>query len=197
MNTKKPMSSLQKCFYAVSFIVLIAAFVFLGTKNYKIKELSDAEQFSREYRTVSSDNLFQVFDSAEALTFLEKGTGILFLGFPDNKWSSSIAEMLDQVSHEYNYPVNYFNFYDERENRHDNYLGILTEVDEYLNLDDKGRLNLYAPTIIGVVKGDVIYFDDETTFMNQKMEPSDYWTPSQKEKKMLRLRSLFLEMKGK
>lgn len=186
---KPPMSMGQKIFYIISFIVLIWGFVFLGTRNYKVKELTDPELFNKEFKTVSDDNHFQVLSSSEALTFLERGTGILFLGFPDNKWSVSVAEMLDQVSKELDYsPIYYFNFYDERESRHDNYLGIMREIDDYLDSDDKGNLDIYAPTVIGVIHGDVVYFDDETTFMNNRMDPKDYWNEEQKNKKMARFR---------
>lgn len=195
MVKKKKMTLMQKIAYAIGFIILIAAFIFLGTRDYKVHELSDAELFSKEYKTVLPDNHFKVLDSAGALTFLEKGSGILFLGFPQNKWSVSIAEMLDEVSKRENYPIYYFNFYDERENRHDNYLGILREIDDYLDRDDKGNLNIYAPTIVGVFKGDVVYFDNETSFMNQKIEPKDYWTDAQKDKKKERITSVINNLK--
>ncbi len=196
MNVKKkPMSFGQKFFYAISFIVLIAAFIFLGTRNYKIKELSDQELFYREYRTVSVNNHFEVLDSYEALTFLENGTGLLFFGFSQNKWSASVAEILDEVSKKLDYsPIYYFNFYDERESKHDNYLGILREIDEYLDVDDKGNLNLYAPTIVGVVKGEVVYFDNETSFMKYNVEPKDYWNEDQRKKKKERLESIMTEL---
>lgn len=192
---KPPMSMAQKIFYIISFIVLIGAFIFLGTRNYKVKELSDAELFRKEYKTVSIDNHFQVLDSEETLTFLERGTGLLFFGFPENKWSVSIAKMLDDVSREMDFsPVYYFNFYNERENRHDNYLGIIREIDDYLDFDDKGNIDIYAPTIVGVVKGNVVYFDNETSFMNSKLEPKDYWNPERKQKKLAQLKMIMNDL---
>lgn len=193
---KPPMSMGQKIFYMISFAVLISGFIFLGTRSYKVKELTDSILFSREFKTISEDNSFQVVSSAEALTFLENGTGILFLGFPENKWSVSIAEMLDEVSKELDYsPINYFNFYDERESRHDNYLGIIREVDDYLDRDDEGKIDIYAPTVIGVIHGDVVYFDNETTFMNNRLEPKNYWSEEQKDKKMTQFRKILSDLK--
>lgn len=193
---KPPMSMGQKIFYIICFAVLICGFIFLGTRSYKVKELTDSVLFSKEFKTISEDNSFQILSSAEALTFLENGTGILFLGFPENKWSVSIAEMLDEVSKELDYsPIYYFNFYDERESRHDNYLGIIREVDDYLDLNDEGKIDIYAPTVIGVVHGDVVYFDNETTFMNNRLEPKDYWSEEQKDKKMTRFRKILSDLK--
>ncbi len=193
---KKPMSWLQKIIYTICFIGLIWAFIFLGTRNYKVKELTDNELFSKEFKTIQENNLFQVFNSTEALTFLENGTGLLFLGFPENKWSSSVAEILNQISLEQNYSISYFNFLEERRSRHDNYIGMIRELDDYLKSDDEGNLNLFAPTIIGVVKGKVIYFDDQLTFVNNLLDPKDYWTTETKEEFMNRLRHIIQELKA-
>lgn len=194
---KKPMSLLQKIFYVICFVVLIWAFIFLGTRNYKVKELTDSEIFSRDFKSIPSDNLFSVFDSSEALTFLEKGTGLLFLGFPENKWSNSVAEILYQVSQDEEYPIIYFNFLEERQNHHDNYVGMIREIDDYLKSDDEGKLNIYAPTIIGVVKGKVIYFDDKLTFVNNLLDPKDYWNDTRKEEFIKILHQVILELKEK
>lgn len=195
---KKPMTLGQKIFYTLAFIILIGAFIFLGTRNYKIKELSDNELFNKEYKTVDINNHFQVLDSEETLTFLEKGTGILFLGFPENKWSTSIAEMLDQASKELDYsPVYYFNFKEERESRHDNYLGIMREIDDYLKKDDLGKMDILAPTVVAIEKGNVIYYDDETIFVKNKIEPKDYWTLEKKQEKVTSYKNLLLELKEK
>lgn len=193
---KKTMSWLQKIIYTICFIGLIWAFIFLGTRNYKVKELTDNELFSKEFKTIQENNLFQVFNSTEALTFLENGTGLLFLGFPENKWSSSVAEILNQISLEQNYSISYFNFLEERRSRHDNYIGMIRELDDYLKSDDEGNLNLFAPTIIGVVKGKVIYLDDQLTFVNNLLDPKDYWTTETKEEFMNRLRHIIQELKA-
>lgn len=193
---KKPMSLCHKIFCILSFVFLIGAFIFLGTRDYNIRELSNSELFNKEYKTIDAQHHFEVLNSYETLTFLENGTGVLFLGFPQNKWCVSMAEILDEVSREVNYgPIYYFNFYDERESRHDNYLGIIREMDEYLVKDDKGIINIYAPTIVAVVKGEVVFFDNETSFMNQTLEPKDYWTISQKEKKKEEFISVFHSLK--
>lgn len=193
---KKPMPLWQKITYAICFIFLIWTFIFLGTRDYKVKELSDSELFHKEFKTISIDNSFMVLDSKEALTLLEKGTGLLFLGFPENRWSASIAEILDVVSKKQHYPISYFNFKDERDDRHDNYIGIIREVDDYLKSDDEGNLDLWAPTIIGIVKGKVIYFNDELTFMNNMLDPRDFWTEDKKEEMKTTLEKVIVELKA-
>jgi len=193
---KKPMPLVQKVIYLLSFVFLIIAFIFLGTRNYKVKELPDNQLFNREYKNVSVDNSFQIFDSFEALTFLENGTGILFLGFPDNIWSASIAELLDTASKEANYsPIYYFDFLKERESKHDNYLGIVREIDEYLVSDDRGNVNLYAPIVVAVVKGDVVFFDDHTAFMKYQVTPKEYWSETRKREQIERYKVILERLK--
>ncbi len=174
----------KKTIYGVCFLFLISAFVFLGTRNYTVKKTPDNELFSREYRSISQDNLFLVLTSYETLTMLERGTGLLFLGFPQNEWSGVIAELLNQVSKEKNYPISYYNFYEDRNQKHDNYQGIVKEVDEYLHRNDVGKLDLYAPSVVAVVHGKVVYFDDETSFVLNKTNPKSYWTDPKKEEKL-------------
>ena len=58
----------QKIFYIISFIFLIWAFIYLGTKNYNapIKKLSDAESFTKEFG-ITSDNRFKYKNAKETL----------------------------------------------------------------------------------------------------------------------------------
>lgn len=180
----QPMPKIQKIIYFILFTLLFAAFIFLGTRNYKPKELSDSQLFNKEYKTVGLDNHFEVLDSEGALTFLENGTGILFLGFPENVWSTPIAEILDEVSKSENFsPIYYFNFLDERNSYHTNYQGILREIDDYLVTDDTGELQLYAPLVVAISHGKVFFYDNDTAFMNYKTNPKSYWTEEKKSEK--------------
>lgn len=181
---KKNSTLLKKVLYGVCFTILIAAFVFLGTRNYTVKEIEDGILFSKDYRNIAHDNHFQVLSSYEALNLLERETGLLFLGFPENEWSSVIAELLDQVSREMNFSVAYYNFLEDRNKKHDNYQGIVREVDHYLMLDDLKKMDLHAPTVVGVIRGDVIFFDDETSFIASRENPKSYWTDEKKSVKM-------------
>ncbi|MCI8467459.1 MAG: hypothetical protein HFI08_04645 [Bacilli bacterium] len=177
---KKPTKLSMKIFYFMGFTILIVAFIFLGTRNYTVKEVEDAILFSKEYRNISHDNHFQVLSSYETLNLLERGTGLLFFGFSENEWSSAIAELLDQVSREMDYSVAYYNFLEDRNKKHDNYQGIVREVDQYLVLDDLKKMDLHAPLVVGVIKGNVVFFDDETSFTLSQDNPKSYWTEEKK-----------------
>ena len=192
----KPMPIWQKVFYFISFFFLTGAFIFLGTRDYEVREIPSNELFHRDYKSVSVENSFIVYNSYQALTFLEKGTGLLFLGFPSNPFSETVAKMLDEASKEVDQePIYYFDFLDEREKAHDNYLGIVREVDEYLTKNDLGKVNLQAPTVVAVVKGDVIYFDDESSQVLKNETPGSYWTSEKRKAKILEYLEVLQKLK--
>ena len=112
IKEKKPMPLFQKIFYIISFIFLIWAFIYLGTKNYNapIKKLSDAESFTKEFG-ITSDNRFKYKNAKETLELLNTGTGVIFFSFPDNEWSYNYAEMLNDVAKDNNEEfIYYYNF---------------------------------------------------------------------------------------
>lgn len=187
---KKKNNFLKKSLYTICFLCLIAAFVFLGTREYTVKEISDNELFAKEYRTVGNDNNFQVLTSYETLNLLERETGLLFLGYSSNEWSATIAELLDQVSKETNYSISYYNFLADRDKKHDNYQGIVRELDGYLLRDDMNRVEIHAPTIVAVIRGEVIFYDDETSFVNHKETPKSYWTSEKRFEKLASYREV-------
>lgn len=192
---KKKHHLLKQSFYFICFAILIVAFVVLGTRNYSVKEIADNELFAKEYRTIPNNNQFHVLNSYETLNLLERGTGLLFLGFPSNEWSVPIAEILHEVSQQTNYPISYYNFYADREKRHDNYQGIIRELDGYLLQDDLGKVEVHAPSVVAVVRGEVIFFDDETSFMNHKEAPRSYWTLEKRLSKLIEYQDIIERLK--
>lgn len=192
---KKKNSFFKKSIYIICFFCLIVAFIFLGTRNYAVKEVPDNELFAKEYRTVGNDNNFQVLTSFEALNLLERGTGLLFLGYSSNEWSAVVAELLDQVSKENGYSISYYNFLADRDKRHDNYQGIVRELDGYLLRDDMNRVEIHAPTVVAVVRGEVIFYDDETSFVNHKETPKSYWTSERRLEKLASYREMIEMLK--
>ncbi len=194
---RKPMTWIQKVLYFICFTFLIVAFIYLGTRNYHVKELPDNELFYRDYPNVGLDNSYQVLSAVETLSLLSNGTGVIFFGFPENSWSGMVAEMLNEASKEVDYPViSYFNFYDERESYNENYKDILQKLSDYLVLDDMGTKRLYAPTVVGVINGKIIYYDAETTFVKNKMSVEDYWTTEKKDAKIEDYKAVFEQLKG-
>ena len=119
MKVNKPkMSIWQKVFYIISFILLIVAFIYLGTKNYDNdnKKISDSEKFTLEFG-VPQNNVFKYKKNREILETLNTGSAIIFMAFPENDWSRYYASILNEVAIKQNISEIYFyNFYEDRIN---------------------------------------------------------------------------------
>ncbi len=182
---RKPMAMWQKILYFFSFVILIWAFIYLGTRDYHVHDQTDAELFSQEYPNVGENNSFHYLSSYETLEFLNQQSGLLFLGFSENEWSGWVAEFLQKASLQCDYmPIYYYDFSLDRVYHHDHYMMIVQKLKEYAVQDDMGNVELYAPTVIGVLNGKIVYFDSETNFVPGNMTPSDYWTKEKKDEKI-------------
>ena len=62
--------------------------------------LSDASKFKEEYTEVDEDNVFVYRDIDEIINILEKGTGVVYLGFPECKWCQRYVKYLNEVAKE-------------------------------------------------------------------------------------------------
>ena len=178
IKEKKPMPLFQKIFYIISFIFLIWAFIYLGTKNYNapIKKLSDAESFTKEFG-ITSDNRFKYKNAKETLELLNTGTGVIFFSFPDNEWSYNYAEMLNDVAKDNNEEfIYYYNFKNDRSNRNYYYTNIVKILESYVPNTDTGDKNIYAPSVVFVKDGVIVGYDDETSIMKGDTSVNNYWT---------------------
>lgn len=179
---KKPMSVWQKIFYLLSFIFLIGAFIYLGTKNFDTppRKLTDQEAFTKEYK-ITKDNLYIYKSGQEVLEILNTGSGIIFMGYSENKWSSIIAEVLNEVASNLGLKeLYYYNFKKDRSNNNSYYENIVNQLKPFLPILDNDVVNIYAPAVLIVKNGEIIYFDDETSIMRGEKNISEYWTVEKK-----------------
>ncbi len=194
MNKKK-MSIWQKGFYVISFIILIWAFIYLGTKNYNVikHDISDAEAFTKDFG-ISSNNVFKYKTAKEVLEALNSKTAIIFMAFPENKWSSYYADLLNDIAIEEGVKEIYFyNFYNDRKNNNHYYENIVDRLSNYISILDDETKNIYAPTLVIVKNGEITFFDNETSIMSGEYTTKEYWNNERKNKKKIDLRSAIKE----
>ena len=141
------------------------------------KNESDAIKFTKEYSLVSINNVFVYRNIDEIINILNNGTGIIYLGFPDCKWCQAYVPMLNQVAIENNLSkIYYFNIYEDRKNNSTKYKEIVDLLQDYLQYDDEGNKRIYVPAIIAVKNGEIVGFDDETSYDTKGYDdPSVYW----------------------
>lgn len=155
-------------------IPILLIFILVGCQ----KEETDAEKFAKEYTNVTEYNYFVYRDSSEIIKILENGTGVVFLGFPECKWCQAYVPILNEVADiEGLEKIYYYNILEARKNNTSDYQKMVEILSDYLQYDDEGNKRIYVPTVIFVSKGEIVGFDDETSYDTKGFEePEDYWT---------------------
>lgn len=158
-------------------IPILFTLLLVGCTNDEKKE-SDAQKFAKEYTELTEDNYFVYRDSDEIIKILEHGTGIIYLGFPECPWCQAYVPMLNEVADiEGLEKIYYYNILDARKDNTDDYQKMVEILKDYLQYDDEGNKRIYVPAIIAVSEGEIIGFDDETSYDTKGFEkPEDYWT---------------------
>lgn len=133
--------------------------------------------FNNEYNLIDENNVFVYKSIDDILITLDKGTGIIFLGFPENSWCQNYVKYLNDVAVSKNIDIiYYYNFKSIRESNTEKYKKLVNRLDDYLFLDDTGSYRLYAPTLVIVKEGKILSFDNETSLMTNPILPNEYWT---------------------
>lgn len=154
--------------------ILFSVLLLIGCQK---KEL-DSEKFAKEYTKVKEDNYFVYRSDEEIIKILENGTGVVYLGFPECKWCQAYVPMLNEVADtEGLEKIYYYNILEDRKNNTEAYKKIVSILNEYLQYDDEGNKRIYVPAVIAVEKGEIVGFDDETSYDTKGFDtPEEYWT---------------------
>lgn len=165
----------KKVLQVFLFIFIIGGFIYVGTKDFDTEVVIDNERFDQEYANVSSENVFKYASAIDIYTAL-KGNAVIFMGFPNNKWSGYYANILNEAAKDVGIEeILYYDFYQDRENQNATYQSIVLMLSNYLPTLDDGTQDIFAPTLIIVKNGKIIAYDNETSFVNGNVEPDDYW----------------------
>lgn len=163
-------------------IGLIGLGVWLLTKDKKEQEptLSDSEKFQKEYATSNvGDNVFVYRSIDEIIQIMKKGTGIVYLGFPECPWCQAYVKYLNEVAKEEGIKeIYYFNILNDRENNTKEYQEIVKILKDEIETDKEGNPRVFVPNVSFHVDGELIGNDYETaTVDTEKFKtPADYWT---------------------
>lgn len=174
------------------FVLIIAAFIFVGTRDFTKKVVIDNEKFDLEYGNVSKDNVFVYANAQDVYTRFKSGNAVVFMGFSSNKWSGYYAEMLNTAAKESGIKeILYYDFKKDREEKNATYQSIVLKLTSYTYTNDNGVQNIYAPTMFIIKDGKVIYFDNETAIMKGNLNPSEYWNEDNKAVQINKFKLMF------
>ena len=150
-------------------------------KKEERNEITDGEKFSQEYTELDQDNVYVFRSIDEIINILEKGTGIVYLGFPECQWCQRYVKYLNEVAKEMGLEkIYYYNIREDRNNNTEKYLKIVSILEDYLQNDEEGNKRIYVPSVIAVKKGEIVGFDDETSWDTKGFSnPDEYWSEAE------------------
>lgn len=159
----------------ILFMIGVVSLVLFLKKDKKT--VSDMEKFSAEYHEVAKNNVFVYRNIDEIINILEKGTGIVYLGFPECKWCQKYTKYLNEVAMDLGISkIYYYNIREDRKLNTENYQKIVSILENYLQNDEEGNKRIYVPSVIALKKGEIVGFDDETSWDTKGFEtPDEYW----------------------
>lgn len=159
----------------ILFMIGVVSLVLFLKKDKKTA--SDMEKFSAEYHEVAKNNVFVYRNIDEIINILEKGTGIVYLGFPECKWCQRYTKYLNEVAMDMGISkIYYYNIREDRKINTENYQKIVSILENYLQNDEEGNKRIYVPSVIALKKGEIVGFDDETAWDTKGFEtPDEYW----------------------
>lgn len=161
--------------FVVGGVACYLLFVDDGVPNVD-ETTKDNYKFSVEYTKVPMDNVFVYKTEEEIINFLETGTGIVYLGFPECPWCQSYVVYLNEVAKDSGIEkIYYLNVKDIRTNNTENYQKIVSLLSDILPNDENGNKKVYVPQVVFVKKGNVVAGDNETSMISDGT-PLEYWT---------------------
>lgn len=180
----------------VILVILIISSYFIFFK--KDKNITDAEKFAKEYTKLSSDNVFTYKSLKEVNKILEKGTGVVYLGFPECPWCQEYVKYVNEVAKKVDLDkVYYFNIREDRTNNTEDYQTTIKLLRDYLPTDEEGNPRVYVPLIAVIQNGKVVITDYETAQDTKGYDtPEEYWANEDLDALKTRLEKAFNTVKS-
>ena len=158
-------------------LIIMAAVATFLIYNGCTKE-SDSVKFSKEYPSVGEKNVFVYRNLDEIIRIMEKGTGVVFLGFKECSWCQAYVKYLNEAALEVGIDkIYYYNIRTDRLNNTDGYKRIVSILKDNLQNDEEGNPCVYVPNVSFHAEGKIVGNDYETSKdTNGLSNPNDYWT---------------------
>jgi len=185
----------QMIIYAILFVVLIWGFVYLGTRDYD-SGIADNVRFSQNFSMVGEDNVFNYVNASEVRAVAGGKTGIVLFG-TNNEWVNYYAYIINKAAKEAGIKeVYYYDFLKNRQDNNGTYEDIIKKLSNYVTYNDRGKAEIYAPSLLVVKDNQVLLFDAETSFVKGEITPSIYWNTNTESLKLQQLKVVFQEYLG-
>lgn len=164
----------------IVFGVLLILLLLISVYFIFIKKENDNIKFSKEYNSVTKENIFVYKTKEEILNILEHGTGIVYFGYPECPWCMAYVPLLNEIAmNEGIEKIYYYNIKEDRKNNTEFYQKVVNILNDYLDYDQEGKKRIFVPNVTFVKNGEIIFNDNETSLISGG-SPSEYWTDEKK-----------------
>ena len=164
----------------IVFGVLLILLLLISLYFIFIKKENDNIKFSKEYNSVTKENIFVYKTKEEILNILEHGTGIVYFGYPECPWCMAYVPLLNEIAmNEGIEKIYYYNIKEDRKNNTEFYQKVVNILNDYLDYDQEGKKRIFVPNVTFVKNGEIIFNDNETSLISGG-SPSEYWTDEKK-----------------
>lgn len=150
-------------------LLLTFLLVLVGCKSVKVTKIkddikTDNIKFKEEYKNVDKDNLYTYTTYVNVIEMIEKGTGIIYFGYPEDDRCQIVVPILNDVSKEKGVKeIEYYNIKDIKDNNTKEYKNLLKILDNYLIPDINYNKEITVPTILFIKDGNIIGIYNETS----------------------------------
>ena len=175
---RKTKDIIRKGIYAVIFIAMITAFIYLGNKYASNSEIK-VPVINDFYKDIKQDN-FKVISGGEFIKKFNKGKHIIVIGSSESEYSQKYVEETNKIIEELKLKdVYYYDIINDKAQANSNYYKLVELLDGYLTTTDTSVNNLLSPSLYIIDNGKVKYYNVETSAMKNTDTVESYWTLQQ------------------
>ena len=183
---------IQMVVYLLLFIVIIGLFIYISKIDFK-KNKDISVELSKVFDRLPADNVFISSNALTVKNVINEGNGIIFFG-TNNEWVNYYITMVNDAAKDVGIKeIYYYDFIDNKINNNTTYDSIVDALEPYVLRNDRGFTNIYAPTLVIIKNGVVLFYDDETAFVRGNENPKDYWNYSNQYSKVEELKDGFIK----
>lgn len=172
-------------------VVLIGTAIYLSTQQtpqsqkttteQATQSSSDAKKFHALYPLTAINNRFAISNPTTVLEVFEKGSGVVFLGFPSCPWCQQLAPIVDQAAHDENLTkIYYLDIGTARAENNDTYQKIVAKLKDHLKVDEQGNPRVYVPDVTALHNGQIVgrFRQEPLKEGEQPKNAAEYWKDS-------------------
>ncbi len=182
----------------VALLVVLGMAAWFYQSNRQSSEVSnpdssmtDAQKFASEYRNVSDDNLYEYATNQQILDIFEKGSGLVYFGFPECPWCQQFVPIINEAAKQEGLDkIYYFNIRDARTKNDETYQKIVDYLKEYLPKDEDGNPRISVPDVTAVKNGEIVGRYKQEPGSEGQNTPDTYWTNERQERAITQLQEL-------